>query len=604
MASQYVNLDFLRFLLFEVHHAGDLSKYDRYREYDISTINILIDSVKSFADQDLYPYFKEMDEQPVRFEQGRVLVHPQVEKIIKTGAELGLIASGFDHEIGGLQIPHLVHYALLHILDSANNHVTGYLELTAGAAKLIASFGNDDLVKHFVPPMLEGKWMGTMALTEPQAGSSLSDVATLASPQEDGTYRITGQKIFISGGDHQFAENFIHLTLARIEGAPSGTKGISLFAIPKFRIGQNEILVENDVLTAGDFKKMGQKGYCTTHLVFGEKGDCHGWLVGEPHRGLSYMFQMMNDARISVGISATSMATAAYYASLQYAKERPQGRKLTSSGKKDVHSEQVLIIEHPDVKRMLMLQRVITEGALSLILECSKLNDMVEVSENEEDRKKFNLLLELLTPVAKTYPSEMGQVSISNGLQVLGGYGFTDDFILQQYYRDIRITAIYEGTTGIQSLDLLGRKIVMKDGLALKMLLNKMGQSIASAKNSEKLKDQADALEDSLKTLQNVLDTLLTFAKRGEYEAFLADATIFMELFCTIVIGWQWLKMGIEANQKLVDGQGFKNPPFYEDVLHALRFYYKYEMPKVQSHALTLIHPDQLTVSSSPKASV
>ncbi len=604
MASQYVNLDVLRFLLFEVHHAGDLSKYDRYREYDTSTINILIDSVKSFADQDLYPYFKEMDEQPVRFEQGRVLVHPQVEKIIKTGAELGLIASGFDHEIGGLQIPHLVHYALLHILDSANNHVTGYLELTAGAAKLIASFGNDDLVKHFVPPMLEGKWMGTMALTEPQAGSSLSDVATLASPQEDGTYRITGQKIFISGGDHQFAENFIHLTLARIEGAPSGTKGISLFAIPKFRIGQNEILVENDVLTAGDFKKMGQKGYCTTHLVFGEKGDCHGWLVGEPHRGLSYMFQMMNDARISVGISATSMATAAYYASLQYAKERPQGRKLTSSGKKDVHSEQVLIIEHPDVKRMLMLQRVITEGALSLILECSKLNDMVEVSENEEDRKKFNLLLELLTPVAKTYPSEMGQVSISNGLQVLGGYGFTDDFILQQYYRDIRITAIYEGTTGIQSLDLLGRKIVMKDGLSLKMLLNKMGQSIASAKNSEKLKDQADALEDSLKTLQNVLDTLLTFAKRGEYEAFLADATIFMELFCTIVIGWQWLKMGIEANQKLVDGQGFKNPPFYEDVLHALRFYYKYEMPKVQSHALTLIHPDQLTVSSSPKVSV
>ncbi len=604
MASQYVNLDVLRFLLFEVHHAGDLSKYDRYREYDTSTINILIDSVKSFADQDLYPYFKEMDEQPVRFEQGRVLVHPQVEKIIKTGAQLGLIASGFDHEIGGLQIPHLVHYALLHILDSANNHVTGYLELTAGAAKLIASFGNDDLVKHFVPPMLEGKWMGTMALTEPQAGSSLSDVATLASPQEDGTYRITGQKIFISGGDHQFAENFIHLTLARIEGAPSGTKGISLFAIPKFRIGQNEILVENDVLTAGDFKKMGQKGYCTTHLVFGEKGDCHGWLVGEPHRGLSYMFQMMNDARISVGISATSMATAAYYASLQYAKERPQGRKLTSSGKKDVHSEQVLIIEHPDVKRMLMLQRVITEGALSLILECSKLNDMVEVSENEEDRKKFNLLLELLTPVAKTYPSEMGQVSISNGLQVLGGYGFTDDFILQQYYRDIRITAIYEGTTGIQSLDLLGRKIVMKDGLSLKMLLNKMGQSIASAKNSEKLKDQADALEDSLKTLQNVLDTLLTFAKRGEYEAFLADATIFMELFCTIVIGWQWLKMGIEANQKLVDGQGFKNPPFYEDVLHALRFYYKYEMPKIQSNALTLIHPDQLTVSSSPKASV
>ena len=602
MSSQYVNLDILRFQLFEVHRAADLQQYDRYREYDESTINILIDSIKSFADQELFPYFKEMDEQPVRFEDGQVLVHPQIETIIRKGGELGIVASGFDYEIGGLQIPHLVHYALLHILDAANNHVTGYLGLTAGAAKLITSFGSQDLIDSYLPHMITGEWMGTMALTEPQAGSSLSDVTTAAQSNEDGSYQITGQKIFISGGDHQFAKNFVHLTLARIEGAPPGTKGISLFVIPKFVRLADGSLESNDVITAGDFKKMGQKGYCTTHLVFGEHGGCKGWLVGEPHRGLSYMFQMMNDARISVGISATSMATAAYYASLQYANERPQGRKISKAGKKDVYSEQVLIIEHPDVKRMLYLQRAISEGALSLILECSRLNDLRETGP-PADREKNHLLLELLTPVAKTYPSEMGQVSISNGLQVLGGYGFTEDFILQQYYRDIRITSLYEGTTGIQSLDLLGRKIVQHEGAAFHHLRDEILRVIDQVLPSHLLKDKAHELKRVLTKTEQVLDHMLSFASKGDHEIFLADASLFMELFSTLVIGWQWLKMGHEANRRLTERNGLLASREYEQVIHTLRFFYKYELPKVEGLALTLMHSDQLTTEQMNQVS-
>ena len=306
--------------------------------------------------------------------------------------------------------------------------------------------------------MLSGKWGGTMCLTEPQAGSSLSDIVTKATPSKNGYYNISGQKIFISAGDSQYAENIVHLLLARVEGAPKGTKGISLFIVPKNRIKPDGSLEPNDVNSVADFQKMGQKGYCTTHLGFGDKEDCRGWLVGEENQGLKYMFMMMNAARIGVGRDASAIASAAYQASLQYANERPQGRKLTSDGKKNVEESQSLIIEHPDVRRMLLLQKAVVEGSMSLVLLAAKYYDLETTAQSKEEKYKYNSLLEMIIPVVKTYPSEAGSYSVNNGLQVLGGYGFCSDFILQQYYRDIRISAIYEGTTGIQSQDLLGRK--------------------------------------------------------------------------------------------------------------------------------------------------
>lgn len=596
MANQYTSMENLDFLLKEVHQIADILQLERYRDHDLESIDIMLDAAKDLADQYYFPYFREMDEQPARYEDGKVVAHPKLGEIISNTAESGWIGPCFSYENGGMQLPQMAFHAASHIFQAANNNVVGYNNLTTGSANLILTFGDQQLTGIFVPNMLSGKWMGTMALTEPQAGSSLSDITTSAKPESDGTYRINGQKIFISGGDHQFAENFIHLTLARIEGAPAGTKGISLFVVPKFRPENDGSLTYNDVFAAGDFQKMGQKGYTTTHLVFGEKNDCKGYLLGKPHQGLKYMFKMMNEARIDVGLTAASTAYAAYFASLQYAKERPQGRPLQSSGRKDVTEEQTLIINHPDVRRMLLLQKAITEGSLSLLFECSRLVDLHRTAEGDE-KEDYHMLLELLTPIAKTYPSEMGRESISNGLQVLGGYGFCNDFPLQQYYRDIRIMSLYEGTTGIQSLDLLGRKIPMKNGKAVELLLQKMTETMKKASKIESLRQYADTLANKLKMIDKVIRHLTPFAMKGDYERYLADATVFMEMTGIVVIAWQWLKQAVVAHEILGSGNPKFDALFYESKIHTMKFYFRYELPKTIALSETLLDPESLTIS-------
>ncbi len=352
-----MSIDHLRFLLYQVHDIESILSLEYFADYDRSSIDILIDSVKDYSDKELFPYFKEMDDKGAYFEDGKVHVHPQIGKIMKDSGANGWLGTTFDYEGGGMQMPHIVANSLFHIMESANNHVPGYLGLTSGSANLIRTFGTKELYNTYGPKMLAGEWGGTMCLTESQAGSSLSDINTLATANADGSYNIKGHKIFISGGDHEYCENFIHLTIARIDGASAGTKGISLFVVPKKRIKEDGSLENNDVKTVGDFQKLGQKGYCTTHLVFGENDDSKGWLVGEANKGLKYMFMMMNGARIDVGLTAASTATAAYYASLQYAKERPQGRLVSDTGKKDATAEQTLIINHPDVRRMLLYKK-------------------------------------------------------------------------------------------------------------------------------------------------------------------------------------------------------------------------------------------------------
>ena len=474
MASKYVDISTIKYFMNNVQELDKILKSERFEDHNIESIDMFIDSVKQFADRELFPYFKEMDENPAHYKDGSINVHKQVERMMKDGGAMGLIAAPFDYDDGGLQLPLLVHTAANYILDAANNHLPGYSGLTTGAAELIIEFASKELKEKYTPKMLTGEWGGTMCLTEPQAGSSLSDILTKATPTSEGYYKISGQKIFISGGDHQYAENIVHLLLARIEGAPAGTKGISLFVVPKMRLDETGNLLPNDVTTVADFEKMGQKGYCTTHLGFGDEDNCHGYLVGDENKGLHYMFLMMNGARIAVGRTASAIASGAYYASLEYAKERPQGRKLSSDGKKDLNEKQSLIIEHPDVRRMLMLQKAMVEGSMNLIFKAAKYFDLQHNSPDEQDRHKYHTLLEMIIPVVKTYPSEAGIYSINNGLQVLGGYGFCSDFILQQYYRDIRICSIYEGTTGIQSQDLLGRKMILNNGEGARLLLDEI----------------------------------------------------------------------------------------------------------------------------------
>jgi butyryl-CoA dehydrogenase len=406
---------------------------------------------------------------------------------------------------------------------------------------------------------------------------------------------IKGQKIFISGGDHEYCDNFVHLVLARIDGAPAGTKGISLFVVPKNRITEEGGLESNDVVTAADFQKMGQRGYCTTHLLFGSDNNTRGWLVGAPHRGLSYMFKMMNEARIAVGRGGASVATAAYHASLQYAHERAQGRRLNNDGSKNVSADQNLIIEHPDVRRMLLKQKAISEGSLSLVMQASLYHDLYSGSEGEE--KEANLmLLEMLTPVTKTYPSEKGKEAVDNGVQVLGGYGFCSEYILQQYLRDIRIMSIYEGTTGIQSMDLLGRKIPMGAGKGLKLLQADIQADIEASMAYDELKPYAKVLIEKLGLVQKVLGFLMPFAMQGQHERYLSDATLFMDMFGTIIVAWQWLKMATTAKQALLKGDTTYKAEFYQSKIHTMRFFYKYELGEVESLANTIMHPEVLTI--------
>jgi len=594
MSNKYIDFETLKFMLYEVHGLEKMLDKKRFEDYDKEAIDLFVESIKEFSDRELYPVFKEMDENPAYYKDGKIYVHEKVKTLMYQGGEMGIISASFDYKDGGMQMPLLAHTAAMFILEAANNHLPGYAGLTQGAAELIIHFANEDLNKKYVPNMLSGKWGGTMCLTEPQAGSSLSDITTKATRTENAYFNISGQKIFISAGDNHFTENVVHLLLARIEGAPAGTKGISLFIVPKNRPNDTESLDFNDVNTIGDFQKMGQKGYCTSHLSFGDNNDCRAWLVGEENKGLYYMFLMMNAARIAVGRGASAIATAAYHASLNYANERPQGRKLSASGKKNPDEKPSLIIEHPDVRRMLLLQKSMSEGSMSLVFLAAKYYDLENTAETKEEKYKYKTLLDMIIPVAKTYPSEAGNISVSNGIQVLGGYGFCSDFILQQYYRDIRISSIYEGTTGIQSQDLLGRKITMENGKGLELLSSEIIKSISHANKDDDLKIYAAMLSEKIDLTQKVLKKLMPLALKGDYERFLADASVFMEFFSLIIISWSWLDIGITAKNQL-EKNNF-NHKLLKGKLEAMKYFFLYELPKTTGLAEVLMNLSDVTI--------
>lgn len=596
MAEKYIDIETLKYFLYDIHQLEVLLERERFKDHDKESMDLFLEAVKEFADRELFPYFKEMDEHPAHFKDGKVYVHDQVKTMMHQGGEIGIISASFDYEDGGMQIPLIAHTAAAYILDAANNHLPGYAGLTQGAAELIIHFANQVLKDTYVPNMLSGKWGGTMCLTEPQAGSSLSDIVTKAIPTDNDFYHINGQKIFISAGDNHFTENIVHLVLARIEGAPSGTKGISLFVVPKNRPTDSGSLTSNDVTTVGDFEKMGQRGYCTTHLVFGDENDCQGWLVGEPNKGLEYMFLMMNAARIGVGRGGSAIACAAYYASLQYANERPQGRKLSKKGKKDPNEKQSLIIEHPDVRRMLLLQKAVAEGSMSLVFLAAKYYDLEATAQSPEEKKKYDTLLEMIIPVVKTYPSEAGVYAVNNGLQVLGGYGFCSDFILQQYYRDIRIFPIYEGTTGIQSQDLLGRKIPMEKGKGMELLSQEIMNTISEAQQFDELRLHAKKLGKKLQLTQKILEVLVPHALKGDFERYLADATVFMDFFSLLLIGWTWLDIGVHSQKDMSAENPKHTKEFHESKLETMKYFYAYELPKTTGYAEILMDPSTVTI--------
>jgi len=492
LSNQYISVRNLKFLLYEVFDLKKIFDIERFQDYsERDTVDMLLSTAKDLGDKHLYPLFKPMDKSKAYYDEdaNQITVHPDTYKIIQMIGQGGWIGSYADYDSWGQQMPHVIYNAAKLIMHAANSNLVSYALLTDGAANLIRSFGTQEQKDTYIPDMSTNKWQGTMALTEPQAGSSLADIVTKAIPQEDGTYRIQGQKIYISGGDYQGVENVIHLTLARIEGAPAGTKGISLFIVPKHRI-ENGSLVPNDAVAAGLYGKMGQRGTVAAHMVFGENEDCHGYLVGQENKGLKYMFQMMNEARIGTGAMAAAVCSGAYYASLKYANERPQGRHPSN---KDLSAPQVNIIEHADVRRLLLMQKAITEGSIALVELCAYYSDLAEHGP-EEQREDTHILLGLLTPIVKSYPAEHGILSTSASIQVLGGAGYIDEFLPEQYFRDIRISAIYEGTTAIHGMDILGRKVMMNNGQALKLLGKEIMTTIEAASKDAALQKYAAQL--------------------------------------------------------------------------------------------------------------
>ena len=592
MTETFINERNIKFLLYEVFDAEVFTRHPYFNAYNKKMFDMILKAAMELAVGVLWPSFQEMDKNPPELVGDRITVHSSVRAMMKEFGQGGWIGAAVREELGGQQLPHLVADSCFFMLSAANYSGSAFIVLSTGNANLLEKFGSQDMLDTYLPKILSGEWQGTMAMTEPEAGSSVGDIVTAAEPTDKGYYLIRGQKVFTSAGDHEGVENVVHLMLARIKGAPPGVKGISLFVVPKKRLEKDGSLVFNDVVTSGVFHKLGYRGCPITQLSIGDKNDCRGYLIGEPNKGLSYMFQMMNEERIGVGLAATSGATAAYYDALEYSRQRRQGRKPSE---KDPAQPQIPIIEHADVKRMLLFQRAIVEGSLSLLLQCSQYMDFETVSSGSE-KEKYSLLLDLLTPVAKSYPAEMGIVSISQGLQCLGGSGFCDDYPLEIYYRDARAHPIHEGTTGIHGIDLLGRKVIMQNGKAFNLFLAEVEGVIEKARKISQLESYAQQLFEALEKLKQVTTHLKGISEQKGTENFLADATLYLELFGIISIAWQWLLQAITVAKALEKNLSEKETNFYQGKFFAFRYFFGYELPKTEGLVTRLMNNDGLTV--------
>lgn len=566
----------LQFMLFEWLDVEALAERPRFAEHDRDTYDALLALCEQLATEHFAPHYRRSDTEEPVFDGEKVRLIPEIATALEAFAKADLLTLTLDEEVGGQQVPHVVASACMAWFTGANIGTAAYSFLTVANAGLLLAHGTPEQVERFVTPMLEGRFFGTMTLSEPHAGSSLGDVVTRAVPADDGTYRIFGNKMWISGGDHEMGDNIVHLVLAKLPDAVPGTRGISLFIVPKHLVGEDGSIGErNDVALAGINHKLGSRGTVNTAPVFGGGSftpggapGAVGHLVGEPGKGLSYMFHMMNAARLGVGMSATTTAYTAYLKSLDYARSRPQGRRL---GATDPSAPQVPIIEHADVRRMLLAQKSYVEGALALNLYCSRLLDVQATARDEEERTETGRLLDLLTPIAKSWPSQWGQESNSLAIQVLGGSGYTRDYDVEAHWRDQRLNPIHEGTHGIQALDLLGRKVLGGGGAALMTLAARMGETVGRARDlGGEPAAHADALQSAVDRLGEVT---LALAGLGDPERTMANATVYLEAAGHVVVAWMWLEQLVAVGDRAGD--------FYDGKRAAARYFFRWELPKV-----------------------
>ncbi|MCT1354866.1 acyl-CoA dehydrogenase [Gordonia sp. p3-SID1431] len=619
----------LEFLLYEWLDVETLTSRERFSAHSRETFDAVLELSADIAMKCFAPANKIGDaNEPYIGDDGKVVLPDEIVAGLTEYRKAGLISASFDDELGGMQLPTVIRQASAVWFQAANAAMSSYNFLTVGNANLLAEYATPEQRDTWVRPLVEGRFSGTMCLSEPQAGSSLADITTKAEPAGDGTYRITGTKMWISGGDHELTENIVHLVLAKIPGGGPGVKGISLFIVPKYLADGTR----NDVALVGLNHKMGNRATTNTLLNFGDgtfpadstqtapgavddqparsapgavddqparsapgavddqparsAPGAVGYLVGDEHRGLSYMFHMMNEARIGVGFLATALGYAGYRASLDYAKVRTQGRPVDH---KDPSTKPVPIIEHADVRRMLLAQKSYVEGSLAFGLYCSTLVDEAATTTDPAERDRLNLLLEVLTPIAKSWPSQWCLEANSLAIQVHGGYGYTREFDVEQYYRDNRLNPIHEGAHGIHGLDLLGRKVIMQGGAGLAALAETIEATVARARTVDGLDTLAD-------TLHAVVDRLVKVTAHiwsaGDPKLSLANATIYLETAGHIVIAWIWLEQLLAADGRTGD--------FYDGKRAAAQYFFRYELPKTGPQLDLLTALDRTTLDVEP----
>lgn len=604
MADFVADIRDLKFVLFEQLDIEKVLAAERYQDYTRDDVEMIIDEAYKFAREQLGPINSILDEEGCTFDQGKVTVPSVYHEPYKLFAESGWLALSYNPEYGGQGAPNCLMTAVCDLFFGASINFNLGALLTTGSAHLIEVFGTEELKATYCEKMYTGQWAGTMCLTESQAGSDVGECSTKA--RRDGDhYLIEGEKIFITFGDHDVTENIVHAVLARIEGAPKGTKGLSLFAVPKFRVNADGSVGEyNDVVCTGIEHKMGIHGTPTCSLYFGENGDCHGYLLGEENKGIRAMFQMMNEARISVGLQGAAQANAAFQQALAYTKERVQGPDIRNF--KDPDAPRVAIINHPDVRVMLLRQKAYAEGMRALLLFATYCDDRAQVAENDQEKAKWHGLMEILTPICKAYCSDMGFRVTEWALQCHGGYGYCKEYPAEQYMRDSKIASIYEGTNGIQAMDLVARKLGMGGGTVLMSLMGMINDHINSHKDHPVLSKSFESLASARDAWGAVNGFFMSAAAAKKLMVPLVNATCYLSLCGDLMMGFfltqqaclAWDKLQPLCNDAGVDpadakaltelAQNDREVRYLDGKVKTAKFFCAHELPQVQSKAAAI----------------
>ncbi len=556
MANLLVDERDVNFVLFEQLEISRLFEGPAYAEYSEELAHMVLDAARKLAEKELWPARPQGDAEGVSLENGSVRAPACFHAVYERYREGGWPSLPIDTEHGGQGAPISLACAVNEVFVAGNLPFMSYPELSIGAGRVIQRFGTEQQQRDYMAPLYSGQWTGTMCLTEPQAGSDVGALRTKAVKQGDGAYAISGSKIFISCGDHDLAENIVHLVLARIEGAPPGTKGISLFIVPKKRI-ENGSLVPNDVTTASTEKKLGLHGSATCALNFGDRDDCVGYLLGEEHSGMAIMFTMMNEARLAVGLQGLAQASGAYMHALRYARERVQGVAIHAL--RDPGAERLPIIEHPDVRRMILWMKSVTEGMRALLYYAGYCEDRMVVATSDDERSRYSDMVDLIIPVCKAWCSDMGFRVTEMAIQVYGGYGYCREYPVEQFLRDAKITSIYEGTNGIQALDLIGRKLTRKQGALFAHFLNELNQLVHEASKDPRLQSIGKTFHHARTSLIEATTFMGKQALAGDVTLPALYATQYLELFGDITVGGMLLRQAGIASARLADIYGDRN---------------------------------------------